>query len=281
MRSPLALLPSLLALLFSAAAIACSSGAPSTDATVAPLVDGARDGPRHPAVVALVLQDAGGVSLCSGTLVAADVVLTARHCVSRLASDVVRCPSSDVQVLGDRDPRSISVVVTDEVRGAKISALGASIVAPKTTSLCDADLALLRLDRVVPGIEPMRIDEAHAHGSLVCETVDAVGYGASSDDRSSSGLGVRRSRSHLRVVSGTDHELVVAVGACGGDSGGPVIDEIDGAVLGVDSRGASGCDDAHALEVYTRVDAFLPLVREAIETRAQKQRTSGVSGANL
>src|SRR5215472_17834173 len=53
-----------------------------------PVVRGIPDKGRDPAVVAI---DLDGEGTCSGTLIAPDVVLTARHCVDRTLSGA-RCP---------------------------------------------------------------------------------------------------------------------------------------------------------------------------------------------
>src|SRR5580765_843532 len=82
------------------------------------IVHGALDGARHPAVVALVIRDPRAIELCTGSLVAPDVVLTARHCVSELKSDAVSCPTAQPQITGDRDPSTIAVVTASSVRGA-------------------------------------------------------------------------------------------------------------------------------------------------------------------
>lgn len=226
------------------------------------IVHGAVDHGRHPAVVALVIEDASGTALCTGALIAPDVVLTARHCVSVLASDAVDCPSSGPQVTGDRDPSTISVVVDDSIKSAAPAATGVEIVTPRGDSLCDADIALLRLDHPIDGIEPLSIATDDAGAPLDGKKVVTVGYGLSKNSGGSAGI--RRFRSHVAVHTSSNAEFVVGESTCQGDSGGPAIDEDDGSILGVVSRGGAKCTGKSANNIYTRVDAFLPLIESVL-----------------
>ena len=68
------------------------------------IVSGVADRGRDPAVIAI---DIGGEGLCSGTLIAPRVVLTARHCVS-VTSEGVSCPAQGAQISSNRSPKSLS-----------------------------------------------------------------------------------------------------------------------------------------------------------------------------
>jgi V8-like Glu-specific endopeptidase len=236
------------------------------------IVHGAADGTHHPAVMALVIDDPAGVELCTGALVAPDVVLTARHCVSRLRSEAVSCPATGPQVTGNRDPKTIAVVASNVVSGAKAAAYGAEIVTPKGDALCDADIALLRLDRKIDGVEPLSFDRDDVGGTLTGKTVTSVGYGLTKNDGGKPG--VRRFRSHVAIESDTHTEFVVGESTCSGDSGGPAIDEADGTILGVVSRGGADCTGASTHNVYTRIDAFLPLIRSVVGSSGGSGPTS-------
>src|SRR5439155_24528777 len=131
--------------------------------------------------------------------VAPDVVLTARHCVSHLKSDAVDCPASGPQLAGNRDPKTITVITADTIAGARIAATGAEVITPKGDVLCNADIALLRIDRKITGIQPLPFDRDDVGGSLAGKTVTSIGYGLTKTDGGTPGI--RRFRTHVAIES--------------------------------------------------------------------------------
>jgi hypothetical protein len=218
------------------------------------VVHGVPDRGRDPAVVALEID---GDALCTATLVAPDVVLTARHCVAR-TSEQVDCPAASPQVGANHMPSSLHVLVGDDADTAREVARGKEIIAPNGWSLCDADIALVVLDRAVPGISPLPVRRA---GIATGDHVRAIGYGRVGDGAPA---GVKLLRDHVRVVETGDFEFVVGEATCQGDSGGPAIDESSGEIVGVVSRGGPACDGSNVHNVYTRADVYLPLIEEAL-----------------
>ena len=247
-------------LLFLCACLCACAAPPDDTAPDLPhtdeIIHGTRDYDRHPGVLALFTTDG---SLCTATLIAPRLVLTARHCVSR-TTPTLRCPSTDRQVLATRDPEEIDVLLGETTLVARDGRHGVASFVPPGDNLCDADVAVVALDRAITSIAPLRV--ARTNDTREGSAVTLVGFGARGDS-TRAGVGARYFRNGVRVLADTPTELLIGRGACEGDSGGPALDPRTGAVVGVLSRGSDRCNTPDARSVFTRASVALPLVERA------------------
>jgi hypothetical protein len=197
--------------------------------------------------------------LCTGTLIAPELVLTAAHCLtpSLLGASSQEQVTANTQVVFDSDDlfsgggRAVRAAETYPHPGFSINNLG------------DNDIGLIRLAQPVTDREPTPINRFH-DDAPVGMSVTMVGYGVSQVGGNSAGrlyvLPEKKATScssygaadaNLLCYSQTDGS-----GKCEGDSGGPSYATIDGIqrVVGVTSFGDQNCAQFGA---DTRVDAEL------------------------
>jgi hypothetical protein len=250
--------PAALAALLAFALAGCASSPPDSLLGAPPSVDVAsplRGIPDPGADPAVVLLDLGGQGLCVGALLASDLVLTARRCVSVVAGDTT-CPAAGPQVSGGMDLETIRVLVGDDVSSAVERARGRAMLVPDGDVLCGADVALLLLDATIDEVAPLVVQ---ATGAAAGDRVRTVGFAS----------GRKIVRDHVAVTAVSSRELSLAEAPCDGVAGGPAVDESSGQVVGVLSRSAPGCTADGAYDVDTRTDAFSSMVNSALAQATQ------------
>ena len=269
---------------------------------IQPIVGGAASGGDQDAVVVLARFEGGArVGLCTATLLAPNLVVTARHCVS--ATDATAACGSDgnpvvgAALHGDRAPETLAVFTSaaglapDTSTDGAAKARGKKLVVDGATSICNHDLAFVVLDKAVAGpIAPIRLGPPSPS-----ETLTAVGFGiteagalpASRMKRSGlvlTGAGPMAYPDDARYGVG-DAEFLLGESACAGDSGSPTLAG-SGAVVGVASRAGNGkardpsnaastCLGATAHAVYAQLGANGALVMSAFAQAGAKAWLEG------
>jgi hypothetical protein len=258
---------------------ACSGTAATSLPSTAPDVDvvapppGVADRGDDPAVVAI---DSGDATLCAGALVAPDVVLTARHCVSAPAGPSPCTGPGAASAPPLRVPESLRILLGDDMATALERARGRAIMVPGASSMCGADIALLLLDVAIDDVQPLVVRPT---GAAQGDHLRTIGWRLPTRE----GRAPKILRDHLLVLGASSSELELAEAVTG--AGGPALDEATAEVLGVFSR--SDAEPARA--VYTRADAFAALIESALaesesaatSTRASKNKRGPADlGAN-
>jgi uncharacterized membrane protein YgcG len=269
--------------------VACGGVGPGVDAdeptaTASSAIYGGvvdSDGSQNASVVAIEIGAVGDESfyLCTGTLIAPNVVLTARHCISTQLTTSPVCDQNGNTTNGphfgaDIPVDQINVFATPAIyQGEMPGAAAKAVYHPAGTAECNADLALIVLAKSIPNATLSRVRIASP--VTTGETTRAVGFGA--NNQSSVIYGTRYRKDALPVLAvgsvisasqtplGNSEFELGGESTCSGDSGGPALDEATAAVVGVLSRGPADCTvtDGH---IYTSLAGFTALFQQAFAT---------------
>jgi hypothetical protein len=255
---------------FACLVIGCGNAADIVAARRAGIIDGEASGVEDDAVVATFGSSEAGVGyLCTGALIAPNLLVTAVSCISAQNPTPYTCtPDGELENEGSGGgelgelfpPERIEVGVGPE-RGDEPAAFGESILGTGTTIVYRNDLAFVVLDRSLEGVPilPVRLTGAVQQG----DSVTAIGYGL--DNENSLNTRLRADALEVLEVGVPPRTFTIGSGPCFGDFGGPALSTDTGAVVGVLSLTYGDCKSDLARSVYTELAPFEELALQAFE----------------
>jgi hypothetical protein len=270
--------------LTSAACGATGAGEPTAERAAAIVAGEPSPSPADDAVVLLRNLTVAGGAICTATMVAPNLVATARHCVAYASEGSFLCSprgepialSDGGGLLGADVPADTIEIYAGEVTGSTLVAKGQEIVSTLSLTTCINDLAFVVLDRPLAlPLVSLRLGTKTAAG----EPITVIGYGIQQLGPLELDWPERpRKKAHQTIeeVGPDDSAQVTMViprtivtspgpAGCRGDSGAPALSEKTGALVGVYTNrvGSDDCASPSTVHHYTNLPPFQKLALDA------------------
>ncbi len=243
----------LLALSMTFAAAACTHG---EEPALMPFINGGYSEPGQPGVV--LIEHTYGY-MCTGTLIAPKIVVTAKHCVRDLDSGF-NYPVSGFRI--HVGPSMYNIVYSTRV---------SSVRTYPGNTIEDQDIALLTLTEGVPSniATPYSyvVSATGEHALSIGQTqLTIIGYGESICGQTNhAGVKLRTEDTFIGWVTANGDFATQGRGANHGDSGGPIFTP-ELKLIGVTSRGSDDCTGEYAgITIGTFIPAHLDIIREVMQ----------------
>ncbi len=248
-------------------------GAPRLESSMQTIQGGTED-ESHTYAIGLRLNE---TSLCSGTLIASNLVLTARHCIAE------RSTSTDCEKATFGKVTSVAGIsastCTDLHAKDCVAWYGVKeIMTPDGTAACGQDIALLILSTNITTVTPATplLDSLAATSPFT-----AIGFGK--PHATTGTTGVRRVRKDIDMICApgysapkydcskmgkylSDNDFLSGAGVCPGDSGAGAFDQDSVArkaplAIGVASRGWGDAEDNCTYMIFNELAPHASLIR--------------------
>jgi MYXO-CTERM domain-containing protein len=256
--------------------LACTTPRGETTSTTRGAIQGGSLDSANKFAVAILGKN---LEVCSGTLIAPNLVLTARHCIADGGSDPIDCAGDRFDSPYAATGYRVSAATTADYDTAEYQVT--KIFVPTDSLFCGNDIALAIIDENVTGTvaEPM-LDPPDL------DAITAIGYGTTGPGATDEGKRRKLADVEVACVPGipkrdcdlSDYamaktEIAAGAGLCDGDSGSGAfvpssLTSGKPVVVGVLSRAADDgdrCVDA----IYARTDAFKKLLVDAATEASQ------------
>lgn len=219
--------------------------------------------------VAVYDVDAG--ALCSGSLIAKDIVVSAAHCVgSNVKSMVIIFDVDKDKILGSAQSLK-DILKNSKVRQVQRAVVATAWAAHQNDPKDEGDISVIKFAGVLPaGFAPIdRLKDAKVlkKGSVVT----LAGYGIT-NGVTHAGAGVLR-QVQVQISNPTfgateiEMDQTHGKGACHGDSGGPALINVNGKnfLFGVTSRGEKDpANTCTRFAVYTNTVSYNTMIDKAV-----------------
>lgn len=210
-------------------------------------------------------------SLCTGSLLSNNIILTAAHCVSSNSRTMVAIFDVNAEAILNQAQSLEQLLAHPKVRAVEKAVVSSSWAAQNLADKDTGDIAIMKISKAAPS--------GYRAASLLSDrmairngsTVTLAGYGITDGQNQTGTAELRQVKVKVADINFSKTEVKVdqtaGRGACHGDSGGPAFVNIKGQNLlwGVTSRGINDpSNDCSRYAAYTNALAYTAMIKAAM-----------------